>query len=114
MVLNADRAWRPVAGTSFDANESPYASGGGATYHLSNHYYKVGSDYWGRTGGFLGAFTFEVWIKCASTPPTGGGTILGYDGARGGGKIFFGNSAEMAINYISKIMIKEPEGVRLQ
>ena len=82
----------PVAGTSFDANESPYASGGGATYHLSNHYYKIGSDYWGRTGGFTGAFTFEMWIKCASPPPTTDGVILGYDGARGGGKIFFGNS----------------------
>ena len=82
----------PVAGTSFDANESPYASGAGATYHLSNHYYKIGSDYYPRTGGFTGAFTFEVWIKCASAPPTGGGTILGYDGASGGGKIFFGNS----------------------
>ena len=82
----------PVAGTSFDANESPYASGGGATYHEYNHYYKIGSDYWGRTGGFLGAFTFEMWIKCAGVPPTTGGTILGYDGGSGGGKIFFGNS----------------------
>ncbi len=82
----------PVAGTSFDANESPYASGGGATYHASNHYYKIGSDYFGRTGGFVGAFTFEMWIKCASAPPTGGGTILGYEGARGGPKINFGGS----------------------
>jgi hypothetical protein len=82
----------PVAGTSFDANESPYASGAGATYHLSNHYYKIGSDYYPRTGGFTGAFTFEMWIKCEALPPTTGGNILGYDGNQGGNKIYIGNS----------------------
>lgn len=82
----------PVAGTSFDSTESPYASGVGATYHLYNHYYKIGSDYVNRTGSFSGAFTFEMWIKCETTPSTNGGTILGYDGASGGGKIYIGGA----------------------
>ena len=99
----------PVAGTSFDANESPYANGGGATYHLSNHYYKIGSDYFNRTGGFTGAFTFEMWIKCEALPPTTGGSILGYDGASGGGKIYFGNSGNGNKMYFSN-MKNEPRG----